>query len=466
MRVGAFFFFVLMVSGCRELSPPNVLFIAVDDLRPQFEAYGKGFVHTPNLDRLAGEGFVFSRAYANVPVCGASRASLLTGLRPTQTRFLTYDTRVDIDAPDIVTLPQYFKQNGYYSVSLGKVFHHLNDSPDSWSEPPWHPDSDPSTRSASWRNYLRPENIVADTSGTRRGPPFEAVDVPESAYYDGIIALRAVKILRQVNEKDEPFFLAVGFLKPHLPFNAPQRFWDLYTPETIHTAEVPFLPEGAPLQAWHDWGELRQYAGIPASAPVPDSIDFKLVHGYYAGISYVDAQIGLLLGEVDRLGLLENTIVVLWGDHGWSLGEHGLWCKHSPFNVAVQAPLLVRVPDLRGGEQISALVEFVDLYPSLVEMAGLQQPAHLQGQSFVRLIEDPDLPGKGAVFPRWLDAESIRTERFLYTEWLTEDGVVAARMLYNHDEDPGETVNLAEKSQYASVVADLHHRLHAMIASR
>jgi len=459
---------LVVVSGaCRQQQSPNILFIAVDDLRPQFGAYGKTFIYSPGLDRLAMDGFVFSRAYANVPVCGASRASLLTGIRPTRTRFVDYLARADEDAPGIVTLPQHFRENGYFTASLGKVFHHLDDSPASWSEAPWHPNADPLTRNASWRDYLLPANIVADTSGSRRGPPYEMADVPDSAYYDGKIALRAIRMIRRLNNEDAPFFLAVGFLKPHLPFNAPKRYWDLYPEETIHLTDTPLFPVDAPQEAWHNWGELRNYAYVPpAPDPLPDTLALKLIHGYYAGVSYIDAQVGLLLDELDHLDLADNTIVVLWGDHGWSLGEHGLWCKHSSFNVAVQVPLLLHVPGKKGGLHIPDLVEFVDLYPSLVDLAGLPLQGHLQGQSFVPSLDGSGESGKTAVFPRWHGAESIRTSRFLYTEWLNEDGTTRARMLYDHETDPHETVNQAERPEYEATVADLHERLFDLIRSR
>ena len=434
---------------------PNVLFIVVDDLRPALGAYGDRAAVTPNLDRLAASSVVFERAYANVPVCGASRASLLTGLRPTQERFLTYFTRADADAPQAPTLPGFFKGRGYHTASVGKVFHNPEDSQDSWSEPLWHPWYQPGA-SPTWRNYLRPENnaIEAATSNPMGrgagGPPYERVAVPDSAYYDGQIALEAARTLRRLAGGADPFFLAVGFLKPHLPFNAPARYWGLHPYGEVELPQSGALPLGAPAEAWrvHGWGELRSYAGVPAEGPVPDSLARRLVQGYRAATSYVDAQVGLVLDKLDRLGLAENTVVVLFGDHGFSLGEHGLWSKHSTFDVALRAPLIVRAPGVRAG-RAAGLVEFVDLFPSLVDLAGLPAPAGLQGESFVPLLRDPGGAGKDAVFARYQEAEAVKTDGHLYTEWLAEGAAgdsVEARMLYDHRADPRETVNLAPRA--------------------
>lgn len=458
----------ILAAGCGGTNDverrPNVLFIAVDDLRPEIGAYGASHMRTPHLDRLADEGILFHRAYANVPVCGASRASLLTGLRPTRERFWDYDTWVVEDAPGIVTLPQHFKMHGYTTVGLGKVFHHEEDAPDSWTRPVWHPGSDSSTMNTSSRDYLLPANRALDARTGRRGPPYEAAEVPDSAYYDGKIALRAADELRRLSDANEPFFLAVGFMKPHLPFNAPQRYWDLYPADSIHPPENDTLPDGAPAQAWHNWGELRQYGYVaPSPAPVPDTLARTLIRGYFAATSYADAMIGTVLDELDRLGLSDNTIVVLWGDHGFSLGEHGLWCKHSPFHHAVHAPLIVRAPGFERGREVKALVEFVDLYPSLAELAGLPRPQHLAGESFVAQMADPSLAGKEAVFPRWHNSESIRTDRYLYTEWYDQNGRPSARMLYDHATDPAETVDLVGDPAYASVVERLSERLLAHV---
>jgi len=440
--------------------PPNVLFIAVDDLRPQLGCYGNDIIQSPNIDQLASEGFLFEHAYCNVPVCGASRASLLTGLRPKPDRFLNYYTYANEDAPEATSLPEHFKNNGYYTASLGKVFHNRDDKPNSWSEPAWHPSVD-MPEGGSWRDYQLPENIELDNSGDTRGPPYENVNLPDSTYFDGKIANRAKLKLQQFSGQEQPFFLAVGFVKPHLPFNAPRKYWDLYEEAEVQPGqEIPF-PENAPEQARHNFGELRHYALIPEKGPVPDSIARKLIHGYHACVSYTDALIGQVLEELERLDLAENTVVILWGDHGWSLQEHGLWCKHSTFNVAMQTPLILKVPGKSGGQRIEALAEFVDIYPSLCELADLPFPEHLQGDSFVPLLENPEADGKEAVFARWHSADAVKTERYLYTEWFDSTSNSVARMLYDHQTDQAETVNIAEEEEHTALVQELSQMVRA-----
>jgi len=445
-----------------DQSRPNILFIMVDDLRPQFAAYGRTGMVTPALDQLANEGVVFKRAYVNVPVCGASRASLMTGLRPKFSRFVNFLARADEDAPDVPTLPAHLKTAGYTTVSLGKVFHAEDDSTTAWSRPPWRPNQSASVSAAtSPRNYLEAINIEADKDeDSKRGAPFERVEVPDDAYFDGMIAEQAITELDVLSKNDAPFFLAVGFLKPHLPFNAPAKYWDMYDPADISLAAFKQMPARAPTEANHNFGELRNYRGIPeAPEPVSEDMARKLRHGYYAATSYVDAQIGKVLQALNDLSLADNTIVVLMGDHGWSLGEHGLWCKHSPFDVATHTPLIIKAPDTAPGET-NGLVEFIDIYPTLMAMTGTPPPDHLQGSSMLGMLEDPASPGKTAVFPRWKKSENVRTDRYSYTEFRTEDGELISHMLYDSVNDPDETVNLADQSEYAADVS----RLQALIA--
>jgi len=444
---------------------PNVLFLAMDDLRPELNAYGKSFMHTPAIDRLAATGVTFVRAYANVPVCGASRASMMTGLRPTSERFLTYHTRVDEDAPGVPTLAGWFRQAGYTTISLGKVLHHSDDAVDSWSETPWDPQNDSLPGYRKWRNYLVEENIREDMKKDGDIPAYEAPDVDDDAYFDGKVALRAMEYLQRFARDEEPFFLAVGFVKPHLPFNAPKRYWDLYPEESVSSPVSQPFPETAPSQAWHTWGELRRYAGVPkGDAPVPEDLARTLVRGYRAATSYSDAQVGRVLDELERLGLSENTIVVLWGDHGFSLGEHGLWVKHSPFELANRIPLIVRAPGAGSGVAQS-LVESIDIYPTLVELAGLPAPDHLQGESLARALANPGAALKDAVFTRWQNSDTIRTDRYHYTEWRDRNGRVTGRMLYDHARDPGELRNVVGDPDYAIAVSELSAVLHRRIES-
>ena len=438
---------------------PNVLFIAVDDLRPQLGCYGHQFMQSPNIDSLGSSGTVFSRAYCQVPVCGASRASLMSGIRPTRHRFVDYYAHIDEDLPGGETLPHLFRTNGYHTVSNGKIYHYPADDPDGWSEKPWRP-------RGSWvgRGYIDPDNqaMARQTDFGGRGPSWEAPDVPDNTYMDGLIAEKTIADLNRLNNQEQPFFLATGFMKPHLPFNAPKRYWDRYRRDNIDLADNPFRPKGAPDSAMHNWVELRNYVGIPPEGPLTEEMTRTLVHGYYACVSYVDAQIGKVIAELDRLGLRDSTIVVLWGDHGWSLGEHGLWCKHCNFETALHSPLIVRAPGYAPGET-QALVEFVDIFPSLCEHAGLSVPDQLQGLSFVPLMENPRRNWKTAAFSRYFDGDSVRTDRYRYTEWRRENLVPGlayateeySRMLYDHSVDPGENVNVAEDSANASVVERL-----------
>ncbi|MHC4555841.1 MAG: sulfatase [Planctomycetota bacterium] len=435
---------------------PNVLFIAVDDLRPQLGCYGHKQMISPNIDRLASGGVTFLRSYCQVPVCGASRASLMTGVRPTANRFLGYNTWAQKDLPGALSIAKHFRNNGYHTISNGKIFHHRTDCLDGWGEEPWRP-------KGAWRNYLLEENIkLAEKTSARKGPAFESADVDDNAYFDGMVADKGISDLRRLKDMDKPFFLALGFFKPHLPFNAPKRYWDLYKPEEIDLADNPFRPKGAPDAALHNWGELRAYHGIPPKGPLPDELARTLIHGYYACVSYTDAQIGRILAELDRLGLRENTVVVLWGDHGWNLGEHGLWCKHCNFETSLHSPLIISVPGIEGGKKSNALTEYLDIYPSLCELCNLSLPDHLQGKSFVPLLKNPKLLWKEAVFSRYFNGDSVKTDRYRYTEWRRKNNVKYARMLYDHKTDPYENVNISELPRNKELVKKLSKMLQGL----
>jgi iduronate 2-sulfatase len=473
-----------------DVKPANILFIMIDDLRPELGAYGSTAVKSPNIDSLASEGVLFANAYANVPVCGASRASMMSGIRPTETRFVGYQARIDEDAKGAETLFGYLKKQGYYSQSIGKILHFPDDSKAGWSTPPWNPK--PKIKRIGHRNYQSAENIASFLKG-RVGPAYEATDVPDNHYFDGMIADQAITSLESASQRDQPFFMAVGFLKPHLPFTVPLRYWDLYREDDIDLASNPLMPVGAPRQAIHSWGELHKFEGIPkAPHPVPDAMAKKLVHGYLASVSYSDAQVGKLLAKLKQLDLDDNTIVILAGDHGFSLGEHGLWVKHSPFDVATRTPLIVKLPTklteksamglLREGTSSKSsetkpsrnpgvgtaegLVEFVDIFPTVLELLGKPKLPQLQGDSFVSQLLDVNAPGKVAVFPRWHAADVIKTDRYAMTEWFDQQGQVTARMMFDHLNDPKETVNLAEHKDYKSLVADLHEQLIILRESR
>ncbi len=437
----------------------NVLFIAVDDLRPQLGCYGKKQMISPNIDRLAARGVLFERAYCQVPVCGASRASLLTGLRPTRNRFLSYKTLAEKDARGVVTLPRHFKRNGYHTVSNGKVFHHKTDCKGGWSEEIYRP--------KDFCIYHTEENraLVKNTKRAR-GLPWECAAVGDSDYQGGKIADKVIADLRKAKKEGYPFFITAGFTKPHLPFNCPQKYWDRYDREKIVRADNPFPPKNAPRQALHNFGELRSYAKVPKKGPVPAEMAITLKHGYYACVTYTDTMIGKILEELDRLDMDGDTVVILWGDHGWQLEEHGLWCKHCNFNTSLNAPLIVAAPGVAHNQKARGLVEFLDIYPTLCDLAGLEKPAHLQGRSLAPLMQNPGMKWNEAIFSRWHSGESVRTDRFLYTEWRDKKGAVSARMLYDHKKDPDENVNVAEEAAYADDVKRLHTILSAHLAKR
>jgi arylsulfatase A-like enzyme len=426
---------------------PNVLFIAVDDLRPELGCYDHAWIKSPNIDRLAESGTVFNRAYCQVTTCGASRASLLTSLRPTPKRFRNFDTYAEKDAPGAMTLPEEFKNNGYYCISNGKIFHHPEDTADrSWSETPWRSSmSSTATLDPASKNMIGGKKM--------RGPVFESPDVPDNAYRDGQIADKTVEDLKRMKEAGKPFFLACGFIKPHLPFYAPKKYWDLYDREKISMADNQYMPKNAP-KSLHGSREIRTYHDRRIKYN-SEEWHRSLRHGYYACVSYIDAQIGRVLQALDDLELRENTIVILWGDHGWHLGEHNFWGKHNLMNLATNSPMIIAGPGVREGQKTDRLVEFVDIYPSLCDMAGISTVnTELQGTSFKPLLNTPDIPWKNAAFARFRTGESCMTERYNYVEFSNGE-----RMLYDLKNDPSENVNIAEKPENKALVKKLSQKL-------
>ena len=454
MKSTIFFSFLFcFLLGCQSKGPqiskkPNILFIAVDDLRPELGCYGKEYIYSPNIDKLAEEGTLFLNAYCNVPVCGASRASLLTGLRPTLTRFKKYYTRADEDASDVPTLPGLFKANGYVTISNGKIFHNADDSKTDWDEI-WRAKGD------SPRGYITARNIQLDTVEDQRGYPFEKAFAPDSAYRDGKMTQKTIADLRLLKEKGKPFFLAAGFQKPHLPFNAPGKYWDLYPEETIKLPDNRFTPTDVPRQALHTSGELRNYFDVPKKGPVSDELAKNLIHGYYACVSYMDALVGELLNTLKELDLDENTIVILWGDHGWNLYEHGLWCKHCNYRTSLKAPIILRTPGQKESYLRKEMVEFVDIYPTLAELCGLSLPAHLEGNSMVPLLGEEEVGWKESVESVWQSGFTYTNQTHAYTEWRTETDSIVAQMLFDHVNDPNENVNIVREEGSEVIVEAL-----------
>ena len=436
-------------------SKPNVLFIAVDDLRPELSCYGFNYIHSPNMDRIAKMGMVFDRAYVQQAVCSPSRSSLLTGTRPDSTKVWDLVTHFRAAEPNIVTLPEHFKNNGYFVQGMGKIYHPGYDDPQSWSVP-WQ-----TPKAPTYAKTVTP-NVEDEDKVRKGGPAFEAGDVADNFYKDGMVADIAVQTLKTLAKKPEPFFLAVGFAKPHLPFVSPKKYWDLYDPAKIQLAPNPYHAEDSPEYALTSSGELRNYFGIPAKGPMPDSLARQLKHGYYASISYTDAQIGKVLDELERQNLTKNTIVVLWGDHGWKLGEHGEWAKHSNVENDTNGALVIAAPGMKAaGKHSKALVEFVDVFPTLADLAGLSLPSHLEGVSFKPLLDQPDLKWKSAAFSQYPRAKrmgySMRTEQYRFTVWVQKDNheQVDFVELYDHTADPQENTNIAHRPANAELVKQL-----------
>jgi len=440
----------------------------VDDLRTELGCYGQQEIISPNIDRLAEEGILFTNAYCNVPVCGASRASILSGLRGTPSRFVNWFTRLDADVPKATSLPAHFRANGYTTLSLGKIFHHRDDCAGDWSREPWWPK--PEFGMNFSRSYLNRSNReLANSYGDGHASFYEKAEDPDAKYPDEMLAEKAIEQLRMLSKKPEPFFLAVGFLKPHLPFLAPAKYWEYYTPSGEMLAGNPQRPDNAPDEAFYSLGqldsrtspvteesyhdvyptkELRRYHGIPDTGPIHDSTAIKLVHGYYASVSFIDDMIGRVLAALKDHDLEENTIVMLMGDHGWHLGEHGLWCKHCNFKNVLQTPLMMRVPWIKGQKETDALAEFVDIYPTLSDLCGLEPPGQLEGLSLVPLLEHPGDDLKKAVFLRYHAGNTVKTPRYAYTEWYDSAKNMHASMLYDHLSDPEENMNVAGQPEH------------------
>lgn len=438
-----------------EKKPMNILFIVVDDLRPELNFYGANHIKSPNLNKFSEESLVFDRAYCNIPVCGASRASLLTGMRPTRHRFIGYSTRADEDAPNATSLPNLLKQNGYTTISNGKIYHNNEDDNFAWDNR-WFPEG-------NIRNYQLQKNINENGNANLAmggSSAFEMAKVADTSYFDGKIAQKGIADLKMLKNKKTPFFLALGFMKPHLPFNAPKKYWDLYDRSKIELPESYVQPKSTPKQAFHRFGELRNYGNIPKKGDLSDDLAKELIHGYYACVSYVDAQIGLVLDELKRLELDDDTIVVLWGDHGWNLGDHKLWSKHSTFETALRTPLIIKVPGKTKGQNTDAIIEYIDIYPSLIELVGLGTPKTLEGKSFIPLLNGEKSDKDWAV-SKFKDAVTLIKGDWFYTEWTKDDGVAYSRMLFDHKTDPLELNNLAEKPEYKARVTELAVELRA-----
>ncbi len=440
---------IAMQSNAAER--PNVLLICVDDLKPALGCYGDPIAKSPNIDKLASRGLLFERATCNQAVCSPSRNSLLVGLRPQTLGIYDLATNFRKSAPDAVTLPQTFKANGYTTEAMGKLFHVGQGNYDdaaSWSVPHFTPKA---------ATYLLKENQPLpavknpkDPSDFPRGAAIENADTDDGKYADGVVADEEIRRLKE-KKADQPFFMAVGFIRPHLPFVAPKKYWDLYQRDQFKLAAVRVPPVGAPAYAPQFGGELRRYKEMPAKGDLADDTQRTLIHGYYAAMSYMDAQLGRVIDALDAAGLAKNTIIVLWGDHGWHLGDHGMWCKHTNYEQATRIPIILIAPGVsKAGTKTASQIETVDIYPTLCELAGLTPPKNLDGKSFVSVLKDPTTATRDHaihVYPRGERmGRAIRDARYRLVEWKKPGAAPesAEIELYDYKNDPEETKNLAK----------------------
>lgn len=511
----------------KSTNKPNILFIAVDDLKPVLGYYGNTLVKTPNIDRLAKMATVFNKNYCQQAICGPTRASLMTGTRPDATKIWNLTTQMRDVNPNTVTLPQYLITQGYTTSGIGKIYHPSSAiggvDPVSWSIP--YLKSKESDFPAEFgipangqyqlpetKDRMTPEIIAERKKQSKdlaandenpksiKGPSTECIDVPDNAYQDGVNALLAKNQIIALSKSDKPFFMAVGFSKPHLPFVAPKKYWDLYKREDMPIASFQEHSKNGPLIAYHQSGELRNYLDIPEFATLPaDSLRIglqlekqkELIHGYYAAISYMDAQVGILLNTLESLGTLDNTIIVLWGDHGWHLGDHDLWHKHTNFEEATRAPLIIAGPGIKAG-RTSSLTEFVDVFPTICDLAGVAVPKNLDGKSLKPLMLNNKTKGKEyaiSQYPRKLkkaemaklgytDAKmmgySLRTDQYRYTIWMNDftskqafnESQVYASEMYDYVKDPLEKVNVVNDKNYTSISAKLKSKMIAFFKSQ
>ncbi|RKN80917.1 sulfatase [Ulvibacterium marinum] len=418
----------ILILSCQEerkvekatAKKPNILFIAVDDLRPELGAYGSKIAITPNLDALASDGLLFENAYCQQAICSPSRASLMTGARPETIGVIENYTYFRDANPDIITLPQHFRNNGYETVYAGKIYHgRFTDSALSWSRQPaidkvkFKKPNYPGAYALTENQEIYKKNqadIRAKYNSVShyalgRGPAYESADVPDQAYIDGYHTELAIATLGELVENDnKPFFLGLGFRLPHLDWNAPKKYWDLYDREKIPRAEQVEAPKDGAAMGLHASFELRVRHGIPKSGPIDGELAKTLKHAYLASVSYVDAQIGKMIAALEENGVRDNTIIIVWSDHGWHLGDMGVWGKATNYEITTRVPMMIWTPDMpKGtrGKKTDALVELIDMYPTLSELAGLKAPDHLEGQSFVPLIENPEKEWKKAVFSQF-----------------------------------------------------------------
>jgi arylsulfatase A-like enzyme len=466
------FFIAFTIMGCKNkesdisvanlsLKKQNILFISIDDFRPKISSYGETKMITPNIDKLASEGLQFNNAYTNIAVCGASRASIMTGIRPSEKRFNDFSTRASVDTPDAIPLNQIFKENGYETISYGKIYHHKDDFQEYWTE------KDGGQIQSDFQDPIsiaRIENAERGEYGKKQ-PTFEYPDVDDYAYNDGKITKKAINKLKALKSKNKPFFMAIGYVSPHLPFIQPKKYWDMYDHDAIKLADNSFQPKNSPdiaIEAQHNSAEMRKnYLDIPENGQLDDSLARNLIHGYYASVTYMDALIGELIKELDDLGLRENTTIVFWSDHGYFLGEHGFWCKHSTFEEAVKIPFIISSPSHIKNKTTTSFTELVDVYPTLCDIANIKAPSYLQGESLIPVLENPSTILKTEVYTRYKQGEAVIDKDFSYTEFY-EGEKYLGNMLYDNLNDYKQNTDISKLSSNKLVVKKYKEKLKVM----
>ena len=466
------FFIASTIIGCKNkdgdisvanlsLEKQNILFISIDDFRPKISSYGETKMITPNIDKLASEGLQFNNAYTNIAVCGASRASIMTGIRPSEKRFNDFSTRASVDTPNAIPLNRIFKENGYETISYGKIYHHKDDFQEYWTE------KDGGQIQSDFQDPIsiaRIENAERGEYGKKQ-PTFEYPDVDDYAYNDGKITKRAINKLKALKNENKSFFMAIGYVSPHLPFIQPKKYWDMYDHDAIKLADNSFQPKNSPdiaIEAQHNSAEMRKnYLDIPENGKLDDSLARNLIHGYYASVTYMDALIGELIKALDDLGLRENTTIVFWSDHGYFLGEHGFWCKHSTFEEAVKIPFIISSPNHIKNKTTASFTELVDVYPTLCEIANIKAPTYLQGESLIPVLENPSTILKTEVYTRYKQGEAVIDKDFSYTEFY-EGEKYLGNMLYDNLNDYKQNTDISKLSSNELIVKKYRKKLKVM----
>ena len=464
-----FYFSIIFSIFCYSIiaqysNQKNVLLIIVDDLRPVLPTYGATQFEAPHLTAFSKNAVQFNNAYVNIPTCGASRASILTGIRPTREYYKKYYTSIDEDMPQAITISELLQAKGYTTISNGKVSHNKSDKASAWDDL-WRPGS------TTPKDYLLEENIESSKLPHKNNHmPYEKADVEDLAYKDGKIAAKTIRDLKKLKANKESFFLVAGFLKPHLPFNAPAKYWEMYDRNKI----TPPINNKFPTTAYEgagNWYELARYKGVQESYSDNPALNAKtftmdaemttnLIHGYYACVSYIDQQIGNVLQALDNLDLSDNTVVIITSDHGFSLSDHNRWSKHNLFKVENHVPLFVRVPGLSNSGKSDSFVELIDLFPTICDLLELEKPDQLEGRSLVENIKDPNLISRTNAFSRYTNGDMYISDNYAYSEWkYSEDGKIVGRMLYDMKNDPLQMENLSHLAKYETLMDSLSNNL-------